>query len=330
MNRSPRRRNSLSEQFDCHDYKDPNDCNSNINCSYDYDEKECRKKRSPTTFNRSPYYNVSPNLPISSMRNIHDFLYQGNVRLIDLYPHNPQEILYRIQHYPKKDSYTDEIIELLNYLPNDTDTFSNDIFNIINRKYFKEDILEIIAKSGNEIFLSYLLQQNYNDELGVDDFNFAMAQAAEGGQRDFVERMIQLGADDFDGAMVYAAEVGQRDIVERMIQLGADDFNRAMLFAAGAGQRDIVERMIQLGARDSFNNAAMANAAEGGHRDMVELLIELGADDFNRAMRHAAEGGHRDIVERMIQLGADDFIGAMEFAATGGHRDIVRLLESYI
>jgi len=292
MNRSPRRRNSIYEQYDCSDYKEPNECNLNIDCFYDYDEKECRRKRSPTTFNRSPYYNVSPDLPISNLKNIHSYLYEGNVRLIDLYPHNPREILNRIQKYPKKNIYVEEIVELINYLPNDADTFSITIFNTLKRKYNQTELSKIIGKAGNIIFLSYLQLYEFNT---------------------------------YNQVMISAAEEGHRDLVERMIELGATDFNTTMAWAARGGHMDIIERMIELGATN-FNNA-MYHAAIGGHRDIVELLIQAGADNFNMPMYGAAGGGHRDIIEWMIQLGATNFNVAMELATEGGHTDIVELLK---
>ena len=66
--------------------------------------------------------------------------------------------------------------------------------------------------------------------LGANDYNRAMALAAQGGHRDIVERMVNLGANDYNEAMAAAAQGGHRDIVERMLNLGANDYNWAMIY----------------------------------------------------------------------------------------------------
>jgi hypothetical protein len=112
MSKSPKIDRSPPHHFNksyCSDYKEPNECNSNVNCYYDYDEKHCMRKRSPRILDHSPYYNVSEDLSIPDMKNIYSFLYTdiGNQRLIELYPHNPEEIIRRIKHTPNRDGPSD-------------------------------------------------------------------------------------------------------------------------------------------------------------------------------------------------------------------------------
>jgi hypothetical protein len=236
MNRSPRRRNPIREESNCSGYEGDDECNGNINCYFDYDEKECKRKRSPTSFRHSPYYNISPNLDMNSMKNIHSFLYTdiGTQRLVDLYPHNPNEILYRIQHYHQNDNYTDEVIELLNYLPNDMNPFHVAVFNILNERYCteklenltktmnplhyntyyyyvqrdcKKKLLEIIGESGNIIFL-HLFERHH--KLDPDDMKTIMRKAINYHHIDMLERMVELDERNFNWIMAHASQNGHR------------------------------------------------------------------------------------------------------------------------
>jgi ankyrin repeat protein len=70
--------------------------------------------------------------------------------------------------------------------------------------------------------------------------------------------------------MAAAAEGGQREVVEFMIELGADDYNKAMVLAAWGGHKEIVKMMLELGAKNY--NRSMASAARSEHDDIAELI----------------------------------------------------------
>jgi hypothetical protein len=235
MRRSPIRRNSLGE-YDCSDYKLPDECGRNYNCYYDYDEKECRNKRSPTTFTRSPYYQINERLPIESHKNIYSHLYGPGLRLVEYYPHNPRYILQNIGRVP-----SDEVIELLNYLPDTIDPFTRRLYKKLQEKYSSDDLIRIIAESGHKSIFELFMALNPNIINNKRYLNQLMNTAAMVGHTDIVEMMVELGATNFNEVLVSAARSGHWDIVKRMVELGATNFFSARGMADMAGRRDIVE-----------------------------------------------------------------------------------------
>lgn len=245
----------------CSDYKEPDECGRDYNCHYDYDEKECRNKRSPTNFTRSPYYQVSTMLPIESHKNIYSYLYGPGprLRLVEYYPHNTQYIMENIVRVP-----TEEVIELLNYLPDTIDLFAIRLYQKLQSESSRTDLLGIISHSGNMGFLMMA------EPFTVEDANTVMNVAAQAGNRDIVELMIDLGNVDLNDALRWAAGGGHMDIVQMLVEAGATDFDRAMYMAAWKGHRDIVIFMLDKGATQVYN--AILAARWAGHHDIVEIL----------------------------------------------------------
>lgn len=227
----------LSTEVECSEYRDVRDCTRNTKCIYDYDEKECRQKRSPTSVTRSPYYQVSDRIPIDISRQIYSYLYHHTLRLVEYYPHNPRYIMENIMRVPE-----DEIVELLNYLPNTRDYFLQMLYTEITKYYSRRQLLRMIARSGHTGLLM-LSQPHTRTEL-----NQIMVDAAVNGHMEMVEMMLDLGADDLNQTIVLASLGGHLDIVERMVELGADNLDWALQSAELGGHPEVVEFLRDMGA----------------------------------------------------------------------------------
>ena len=332
--RSRFRRSPIFSAYDCSDIKEPAHCNAQMNCYYDYDEKACRSKRSPTFIPRSPYYNM--NLPFGIVRDVNRLLYGDSLRLVEYYPHHPEYILKNIVTAPES-----EIVELLNYLPDVHDWFLQEIFNRLHQRLSYSTLQTIAGLSGNYPFISLILdasrEMNHREsEWNHDYINRIMANAAAGGHLDIVERMIELGTArdelDFDYAMEFAAESGHLEIVERMVELGATKFSDALDAAALGGHLDVVERILELGNARRYRfrgfQDALDAAALSGNSEIVERMLDLTRDneeflDLETPMENAASRGHTEIVERMIELGATEVLDAFYAAALNGHLQLM-------
>jgi hypothetical protein len=112
-------------------------------------------------------------------------------------------------------------------------------------------------------------------------------------------RAIELGADDFESAMENAAIVGNMEMLRGMIRRGADNFDTALRHAASNGHLEMVNGLLRYGPDGA--NEAMAFAARNGHRRIIDELIKYGANDWYMAKVMAERGGHRMIAHEMEQ-----------------------------
>lgn len=208
-------------------------------------------------------------------------------------------------------------ISTFGLLPNNPYEKYREIFSELVRLTNKNPKITYLAENGYDILLSPLLSN-------LDDYNFAMRNAAEGGHTELVKSLLDKGAYNYDQAMARAAYGGHIDIVELMLQKGATSYNLAMSAAAFGGHMDIINLMLKLGANDY--NRTMDNAAFRGHMEIVKLMLDRGANNYNQTMADAALGGYTDIVRLMLERGANYYKLTMYYAAERGYADIVKLL----
>lgn len=144
-----------------------------------------------------------------------------------------------------------------------------------------------------------------------------------------VDKMLQYGnVDIYNGATIcsplhMAADGGNIELVERMINMGLDvnsyaekfDNGYPLLIAANQRHLEIVELLLNRGAnvnqRCKSNWTALFHAARRGHIKMVRLLIERGADSCIRSETHgsplsaACELHDFEMVKFLVESGAD-------------------------
>jgi hypothetical protein len=157
-----------------------------------------------------------------------------------------------------------------------------------------KDIEKINTKLSQ---ISYLAMVGYDVMLykiadNLEMRNYALGQTMANGFKQIAERLIQLGVDNYDELLINAAYNGYEDLVELAVERGATGYNNAIPWAAMKGHVRIVDRMLQLGANDY--NITLVMAGHAGHKDIVDKMLRLGANNYADAM---ASIGNTEIVE---------------------------------
>ena len=193
-----------------------------------------------------------------------------------------------------------------------------------------------------------------------------LIQAAEKGDKDIVELLIEAGAnlnhqsgslDNSRTALISAIEEGHKDIVELLINAGANlnlknhDNETAIMIATIENYTEIAELLINAGAELNHQSkramvfidkpdgyTALMLAAHIDQKEIAGLLINKGADlnlkntvDEN-ALMLAVEADNKDIASLLINAGADlnalhrSYGSALTRALRIGHKDIAKLL----
>jgi len=166
--------------------------------------------------------------------------------------------------------------------------------------------------------------------LHCTEQEFVAAAAAKGGHESTLHFCKnQLGVRDFNDAMANAALHGHKSIVRLCLQWGADEIDVAMEHAARGGHEHIIRLCLECGADAGDVETAITSAAFYGHESIVRLCLDSGADNVNSVMENAAYGGHLSIVLLCKQSGATDFNAAMVAASQGGHDHIVNLCREW-
>ena len=161
-----------------------------------------------------------------------------------------------------------------------------------------------------------------------------------------------------DRALYEAANAGELDEVEQLVQAGANPSatvhgdGNPLIGATRSGRLDIAIYLLDQGADPNGivagDGSPLISAAQRGRLDQVRLLVERGADvnlavegDENPLM-NAAEGGYLEIVEYLVSKGADVHARIYSERASGGgewrtalsqarknlHTGVVKYLES--
>ncbi len=341
--RSPR------EKSPC-EYKESNDCNKDWNCLWDYDVKECRKKSTPVhagEYSGALVFNPTQ-LNLSSIKNIYSFM---NYDIIDMYYSDPDAVLESIESMFFEDQ---EIVRLLNYLPDEETWFIDELVEIVDH--------DLILESGNWNMIKKIIPQltsinaliipitrgghigilKYFIEMGLTiNYNYTLRIAADNGHLDIVQYLVSLGADihaDNDAALLDASQNGHLDVVQYLVSKGAnihveDDF--ALRRASMNRHLDVVQYLVSVGADiHAADDQAIRAAAFRGHLDVVQYLVSMGANVHARnddALVSAASNGHLDVVKYLVSVGANvhaDNDKALQLALLHDHLDIVQYLQN--
>jgi len=165
--------------------------------------------------------------------------------------------------------------------------------------------------------------------------NYALIQAASGGEVGAAEWLLQRGADvnvNEAQALYEACYQGHIDATELLLRYGADVRARsdgALVAAAFKGYAPIVRCLIAAGADvDAQSGRALEQAAGFGRAAVVSLLLAAGATPhaLSKGLVAAARKGRADIVCTLLQHGAVAGHAALGAALGGDHADVVRLL----
>jgi ankyrin repeat protein len=178
---------------------------------------------------------------------------------------------------------------------------------------------EQVCRQGDQAQVSDLLpgQSHYSRSLGLEWASLHNNLPA-------VQFLIDKGANDWNRALAKAAQGGHLPLVELFIDKGANDWNWALACAARGGHLPVAQLLIECGANDW--NWALACAARGGYLPLVQFFIGKGANNWNRALVFAASGGHLPLAQFFIDKGADEWNNALANAASDGHLPLVQLL----
>ena len=341
--RSPRRRSSC-------DYKDPTDCNADYNCYWDYYDKECRRKRSPEQkdVNTSIYYRLSPDIPSAVYGHLYSYLVSD--KLLDSYPHNP-ELFFRLLPQASRD----DLVLLLNNLPDGDDWFLNEIYKSILKRFGRNDVEYILGLSGHYTLLDKYIQNNPNTDFGRITRNLAegghidiiqhlisrisrisidkvLEGAALGGHLNIAQYAIDNGANHYSGALQNAATRGHIDIINLLLPLlDENDIYSGLIGAArNAEHPDIFQDMLRRVGNDIFEeylNMALEGAARIGNWNYMSQLIERGADINNHlVLENLGESGDLNLINTLIDSGrieAFRFYDILSGAFMGGHLNVI-------
>jgi ankyrin repeat protein len=169
-------------------------------------------------------------------------------------------------------------------------------------------------------------------DWALPDGTTALIIAAENGEAQFIELMIDAGADldaalnDGTTALFMAAQEKHADVCGLLLtacdtqvvsayanRARHDGFN-AFMIAAGEGSWECTELLLRAGADVNAStkdgSSAILMAAQNGHDIVVELLIRNGADvncernDGVTPLQAALEGGHEESAALLVAAGA--------------------------
>ena len=189
-----------------------------------------------------------------------------------------------------------------------------------------DDLMESI-KNNDINKIRTLLREGIN--LDLYNIRYGMTPlmyAAEIGNIEIVNELLDFGAKDFDFAFYVACSEGRWDIAESIMKAGASNYNIALSYAAIGGQLEIVEKLIDLGAKDL--NPALVSACEGNNLEVVRYLIDAGANVNTRAYIEAYrnyKGAERkspltaatniEIIRELVNAGASNLNEAIIYNA---------------
>ena len=170
---------------------------------------------------------------------------------------------------------------------------------IILSKLDDRDLLStcLVNKDANRLCRDENFWRNrFISRYGEKDFEFMRNKVVS--WRKFMLLLIKyldLGENDWNKAMINAAKDGKMALIDFFILKGAKGWNWGMYGAAAGGHRELVDFFISKGA-DNWNRG-MNGAAKGGHRELVDFFISKGADYWDLGMYFARKGGHKDLVK---------------------------------
>lgn len=193
------------------------------------------------------------------------------------------------------------------------------------------EIVTLLLKNGAEV------NAKCNEYL-EDEHRDALSYAAERGNKEIVELLLDFGADmnnddiiGYNKAVYLAARDGYPEIVKLLLDRGAtEELDDSMYDAAKFGHLEIVKLFLDRGfsvhTKSFENDPSICAAAEQNHADVVELLLDHGANidkqiDSNRIALHAAlSEGSTETVKLLVNRGANIFITDDNYGMTSLHQ----------
>jgi ankyrin repeat protein len=204
------------------------------------------------------------------------------------------------------------------------------------------------AASGHEDIVCLLLGERADPTVKDEEGLTALDQAAAGGQVEVVGKLLEATKEcpmEKASAVRKAAEKGQSQMVEVLLDQGVTPDASILNSAAGAGIQETVSTLLERGldpnAQDEQGRTALHAAASAGNTQIVEQLLESGAslcvsDEQDKTPLFFAVGsGDENMVRRLVDEGADidarTTTGetALFHAAATGQIGIVKLLLSF-
>lgn len=343
-------------------YDDRGDCNKNVDCNWDWEEKACLQK-SPINsieegrLTRNRVFNKSAEglVPLISS-------FIGNEdTLTSNYPSNPLRVVEILQN---EDFSFLDLALFLNKLPNTQGKFNKKVLDILKEfrirhksRKSQQALLLALGQSGNYFFISRLVREkeaflskliyglargghlsvltkvmiDYKILYSVSYLNRALNGAASSGQIDIVKNMLGLGAHSYATSLNLASKDGHLEIVKLMVQYETDpeSLGEAFSIASEFGHLHIVQFIYTLGIPEDHLEPAFANAASQGHVNVVNFLIEVGVTNLEQGLNYAAYEGQVQVMERLVQsgdFGTEELNEALVYAADGDEINSVRYL----
>lgn len=199
---------------------------------------------------------------------------------------------------------------------------------------------------GSKDVLNYLFHKFADIEITDRDGNTLLALAAQNGNRDVVEallnvRNINVEAYNYYGETPYyhAVRAGKGFITKLLLEKGKArrSYKPSADFFAGAcssGNEEDIQPLVENIPAD-INHLRIA--AHNGHTNLVRMFLDMKVDVNSgdgkdpTALMSAAQTGQIDVVKQLLQYNADiksRYLGytALQHAVKSGHIDVVDLL----
>lgn len=135
-------------------------------------------------------------------------------------------------------------------------------------------------------------------------YNAALEGAAFSGHEDIINEMIELGANEFDDAMVEAARGNQEKIVQRLLGMGIKNtfgqtYGDAMIEAARNNNEKIFDMVMiaSYGGGGYTRDEVLYAIIEIGNIKFVKKILDHGASVTESDVDLARENGYEDIAE---------------------------------
>ena len=181
--------------------------------------------------------------------------------------------------------------------------------------------MELISavKTGDLESVKKLLKEEININQVNNSGASAAIIAAEKNHFEILKHLGDAGADlnittKMGDGSTRAAEVGNIEMIEYLVNKGVHVGSLALIVAARSGNLDVTKLLVEAGANIDFQqrwgHTALMTAAKNGHLDVVKFLMERGTNLFlkdkngDTAIIIATENDHAEIATMLKQAGA--------------------------
>ena len=213
--------------------------------------------------------------------------------------------------------------------------------------------IHFAAEIGDNVLISFLLEQGANIEAKNDSGRTPLHLAAWEGQKDAITLLFSLNAnieaqDNFDLTPLHlAAWEGHEEVIALLFSLNANIEAKSnsgttpLHLAASRGHSDAISLLLSLNAnieaKDNSGKTPLLRATGEGHKEAIALLFSLNAnieaqDNSGKTPFHwAAWVGHKDAITLLFSLNAnieaqdDSGKTPLHLAAHEGHKGATAL-----